>query len=304
VSDSTCKGCGAALAGEYCSTCGERRLGPEALSLRRFFVEAFEAVTNIEGKFPRSLWALLTEPGRLTAEYCVGRRAAWVRPFQLFLLVAIAFFLFSGWQTFSTPLRIHLQSNNLVHRALAERLVTEDLAAEFGAEAAPAVQAFRTRGVVAPGAAAAHAELLVRAERFDAHGQLLARSLVFVMIPLLALGVWLLRLPRPGPGVMLVVYTTHFTTALLLILILSGVVMRSGGAALRGLGLSDGGFHETTVTFAIFTLVGIYAALSMRGAFGDGARAAFLRSFLLVAWLYFVLLAYRALLFFVVRWTL
>lgn len=300
-----CASCGTALAGEYCAVCGERRLGANALSLRHFAAESFEALTDVEGKLPRSLRTLLVEPGRLTLEYCTGRRTGWVRPFQLFLLVAIAYFLFSGWQTFSTPLGTHLRAENFPHREVAERLMIEDLSGEHGEMAArAAVDALRLRTPVPESAAAAHADLLEYAARFDSHGALLARSLVFAMIPLLALGIWLLRLPRPEPGVKVLVYATHFTTAMLIILIGSGLIVQGAAGLHRLAGLTPAGFDEGIGTFGIFGLVGLYAGVSMQVAFGDSLRQALLRAFLLILWLYWMLLLYRVILFFAVRWTL
>lgn len=300
-----CVSCGSPLQGEYCATCGERRLGANALSLRHFAAESFEALTDVEGRLPRSLRALLVEPGRLTLEYCSGRRSGWVRPFQLFLLVAIAYFLFSGWQTFSTPLGTHLRAENFPHREVAERLMVEDLSVLHDESAArAAVEALRQRTPVPESAAAAHRDLSEYATRFDSHGALLARSLVFAMIPLLAVGIWLLRLPRREPGVKVLVYTTHFTTAMLIILIGSGLIVQGAAGLQRLAGLTPAGFNESIGTFGIFGLVGLYAGLSMQVAFGDPRWQAALRAFLLISWLYWMLLVYRVILFFAVRWTL
>lgn len=54
--------------------------------------EAFEGVFRIDSKVSRSLYALFTKPGKLSAEYCDNRRAAYTPPFRLYLISSILFF--------------------------------------------------------------------------------------------------------------------------------------------------------------------------------------------------------------------
>jgi hypothetical protein len=89
-----CPNCSAELAGEYCGTCGQRRIDPQNLSARHFVRELADEIANLNSKFKilRSLRGLLT-PGFLTAEYLDGRRQAHLNPIKLYLVCAAIFFL-------------------------------------------------------------------------------------------------------------------------------------------------------------------------------------------------------------------
>jgi hypothetical protein len=56
-------------------------------------MEALETVFHFEGKFFRNIVTLLFQPGRLTAEFNAGRRAAQMPPFRLYIFVSFVFFL-------------------------------------------------------------------------------------------------------------------------------------------------------------------------------------------------------------------
>jgi Protein of unknown function (DUF3667) len=47
---------------------------------------------SVDGRFWRSIVALLSKPGLLTSEYFSGRRGRYMRPFSLFILLNVAFF--------------------------------------------------------------------------------------------------------------------------------------------------------------------------------------------------------------------
>lgn len=87
-----CENCGTRLAGPYCHQCGQHDFDIHR-SFWGLFVEAIDALFNIEGRFFRSLVALLFLPGRLTAEFIAGRRVAQMPPFRLYIFVSFLFFL-------------------------------------------------------------------------------------------------------------------------------------------------------------------------------------------------------------------
>ncbi|CAN5429238.1 hypothetical protein BH18VER1_BH18VER1_07900 [soil metagenome] len=87
----TCANCGTNLLGEYCFQCGQKRIPPDHLSLRRFVHEAVVHVGDFEHtKIFRTLRALLVRPGLLTTEYIAGKRADWVTPLKIFGSVLIS----------------------------------------------------------------------------------------------------------------------------------------------------------------------------------------------------------------------
>jgi Protein of unknown function (DUF3667) len=87
-----CENCGAAVAGRYCGTCGQR-LEPPVHSLWHFTQLATEDLTHADSRLWYTLRALLFKPGHLTREFLSGRRARYLPPVRLYLVLSVAFFL-------------------------------------------------------------------------------------------------------------------------------------------------------------------------------------------------------------------
>ena len=198
-----CAACGATLEGPYCHACGERRRRPEDESLGHFLREQFREVTSADGRLWRTLRALFV-PGKLTAEYFVGRRGLYVRPVRIFLVVNIAlFFALSGSDgtLLKGPLRTHYG------------------AAVYG-ETARELAAGRAErwGLPMPAFEAA----------FDRQASALAPSLVGALVPAFALVLALAMWPASGPGLRHVVLATHAVSAFVALTFLYMVVLDAG----------------------------------------------------------------------------
>ncbi len=90
-----CLNCGAPLDGEYCAACGQRH-EPHVQSLGHFASEAFESVTHADSRLWRTIGYLLIRPGFLTREFFDGRRARYLPPFRLYLVISVLFFVVTG----------------------------------------------------------------------------------------------------------------------------------------------------------------------------------------------------------------
>jgi hypothetical protein len=91
-----CPNCGAALLGEYCQDCGQKKIDRQELSIKRFSVHAANEITDLESsKAFNSLRAVLFEPGRLTDEYLAGRKGRYITPVRLYLTFSALYFLFA-----------------------------------------------------------------------------------------------------------------------------------------------------------------------------------------------------------------
>ena len=90
--DTTCRNCGAALAGDFCHVCGQ-----SAQSVRRPFWsllgESVETLFAIDGRIARTLPDLIFRPGRMTRAYLDGQRARFIPPFRLYVLASLLFFI-------------------------------------------------------------------------------------------------------------------------------------------------------------------------------------------------------------------
>ena len=96
VSARRCPNCGAAVSDRYCPRCGQQWMeGPP--SLRRIAAEFADDQLSLNGSLPRSLAWLLFRPGFLTREYSAGRIVRYIRPFRLFLVTTVLFFLALTW---------------------------------------------------------------------------------------------------------------------------------------------------------------------------------------------------------------
>lgn len=94
ASHGRCANCGAALDGNFCGQCGQK--AHVHRSLLHVGEEFLHGITHFDGKAWQTLPMLLFRPGRLTRDYILGRRARYVAPVPLFLLVVfLMFFVFS-----------------------------------------------------------------------------------------------------------------------------------------------------------------------------------------------------------------
>ena len=103
-----CDNCGAGVAGKYCGNCGQR-LEPPVHSLWHFLQVAFEDVTHADSRLWSTLAALLFKPGFLTHEFLAGRRARYLPPVRLYLVLSVVFFLVAS---VSRPQILQLSTND------------------------------------------------------------------------------------------------------------------------------------------------------------------------------------------------
>ena len=88
----SCANCHATLTGEYCSACGQRH-EPHLHTVVHFAGEAFESISHADSRLWRTLWYLLARPGFLTRQFFDGKRARYLPPFRLYLVISVLFFL-------------------------------------------------------------------------------------------------------------------------------------------------------------------------------------------------------------------
>ena len=84
-----CPNCEAALAdGFYCQNCGQSRTDPRVAVSTWLRTELVEELLSLESKLIRTLWLLVARPGSLSLEWKSGRRARYVAPLRLYLIVS------------------------------------------------------------------------------------------------------------------------------------------------------------------------------------------------------------------------
>jgi hypothetical protein len=87
-----CQNCGAALAGRYCSACGQKA-DVAIPSFGRVLADAFGDLYSLDSRLWRSLGLLVSKPGRLTRSYLEGHRARYTPPFRMYIAASLVFFL-------------------------------------------------------------------------------------------------------------------------------------------------------------------------------------------------------------------
>ena len=170
VSQAHCAGCGAAVTGRYCTDCGEHT-EPHDYSMKHFVEEVLETVAHVDGRVFASFRSLLTRPGQLAADFLAGRRKAQIGPVQMFVVCNVLYFLFLPLALqvpFTSTLR--MQTENRPWRVMAKRMVDAKVSGR-------------------------HEEIEEYAVHFDETAHLQGHSLVMLMVPLFAIGVWALH-PR------------------------------------------------------------------------------------------------------------
>lgn len=87
-----CLNCGARLRGQYCGTCGQRSRS-RLISLWELVSDAFGDLLELDSRLWKTLIPLLIRPGRLTYDYLQGKRARFMPPFRMYLVLSLLFFV-------------------------------------------------------------------------------------------------------------------------------------------------------------------------------------------------------------------
>lgn len=90
-----CENCGAPVTERFCGKCGQR-VEPPVHSLWHFTHVALEDLTHADSRLWRTLGALSFKPGFLTREFLAGRRARYLPPVRLYLVLSVVFFLWAS----------------------------------------------------------------------------------------------------------------------------------------------------------------------------------------------------------------
>jgi hypothetical protein len=258
----------------FCHRCGEKRVNHEDFSLKKFGVHALDQLTHFDFKFFRSLWLLAVRPGFLTARYLEGNRKPYLKPLQLFILVNVVYFFllhFIGWNTFASPLANHLDL--YFYRDWAGGLVSRHLAAT---------------GLNRAGYEAA----------FNASTLLWSKSLIFLMIPMVALALTLLHVGSRRFVVEHLVTATHFM-AWVLVFFMTVMNLIAFVIDVSGLRAHEG-VVDAIGTYTVEAAFLFYVFRSLRTGYGSGNLASALRAIALTLAMYPIVQCYRFILFVVV----
>lgn len=86
-----CLNCSAPLHGPFCSVCGQRAVPPNP-SVRELAGDAWHELSGYDGRIMSTIRGLM-RPGFLTREYLEGRRAQYLPPLRVYLIVSVVYFV-------------------------------------------------------------------------------------------------------------------------------------------------------------------------------------------------------------------
>jgi hypothetical protein len=261
-----CPNCEALLHGIYCSGCGQRRPLPGDSSTLGVLGDAFKEIFSVDGKTLQTFRGLLVHPGRLTSDHYQYRRARYLKPIQIFLLVNVLFLLIAiGTGLFDFKLGEYLKEGP-PSPALARRLIAQQVA---------------EKGMSFDDYAAA----------FDRHGEWLRKSLIFLLVPLFALVAWVLNHRRRRYYADHLVFSMHFYSFFWLFTTLAGWPVAS---LVERYGVQSDVVLEPL--FGVVTLVYLY--LMLRTIYAYGRVGTLVRAVVCLIAVLLLMDFYRLLLFF------
>lgn len=89
-----CLNCGAPLHGGFCASCGQRAVPPDP-TVRELAGDAWQELSGYDGRILATIRGLM-RPGFLTREYIAGRRAGYLPPVRLYLIVSVFYFVIAA----------------------------------------------------------------------------------------------------------------------------------------------------------------------------------------------------------------
>lgn len=101
--------CGHEADEKFCAHCGEKRHNDHDFSLKHVLAEAMEAFFHVDSKIFLTLRTLVAKPGKLTADFFLGRRKPFMSPLQTFFVCNLLFFVLqplTGLEILAPPLRV------------------------------------------------------------------------------------------------------------------------------------------------------------------------------------------------------
>jgi Protein of unknown function (DUF3667) len=105
-----CKSCGNEFTGNFCNACGEKILTASDKSFKSILNSVLLTVTFVDSKFIRTLWQVLSKPGRVARDFATGKRVKNISPMSLFFVLNLIYFFFPLIQLFNASLNTQLLS--------------------------------------------------------------------------------------------------------------------------------------------------------------------------------------------------
>lgn len=257
-----CRNCATPLEGEYCSHCGQRE-GRGDLHFSEAIGELADDVVAWDSRLWRTLLPLVFKPGYLTAEFIAGRKARYVAPFRLYLIISFILFLVISGTDHNISLDREDSSGDVVlapvvisdPNAVTAADVSSDIGVEIELADGNSPQWLQDLEQRLEGNADT-----IKQEPGDFLDEIIARlpQTMFFMLPLFALLLRLCYLFSPFHYLQHLVFALHYHSFFYLLYLIATII--------ELLGVHAGGI--------IFLLFLIYLPLALRRAYSSGTGGA------------------------------
>jgi hypothetical protein len=237
-----CKNCAHVFEGKYCNACGEKVYTSHDRNILHFLEEGLHFITHFEGTFFNTLKAL-GKPGKLSADFCEGRRKKYFKPLSFFLLLVVLYLLFPIFEGLNMRLHFYLQQP--LYGGYATGKVNELL--EHKHISMPALE-----------------------ELFHHKSEKISKFLLFIIIPLTALFFLLLTFKKRPFFYDQVIFATEINIVFLLwgflllplcILIISVIYHWISG---NSLSWSENSWQGRTIGITMYAVICAYTSLAIR----------------------------------------
>ena len=265
-----CPSCHQLINGTYCAHCGEKRLSEHDFSLRHFIEEGIEGFTHFDNKFFRSVKLLITQPGQLAAYYFKGKRVAFMKPLQLFIVCNLLFFFLLGHSNlFSIPFYSYKIFKPYT---------------SFGTEKNIAQKATTPE------------QLKSLSEVFNERMAIQSKAFIIFFIPVFAVGFALLYLHKKKYFTEHLVFATHFFSFILLYYIGFRFVVELPFVLIAKTNFSS--TFDFVATMLSLVVIASYCTVAAKKFYGVSTVRAIVSSFLIVCIFVLAIYAFRLLLFY------
>lgn len=195
-----CVTCQTILHGDYCHKCGEKKVSEKDFSFNSLVSQALYGFTHLDSKFFKSFKTLLFRPGFLSLAFVKGNRTPFMKPFQIFLICNILFFVFlSNTDVFRKPSSWWFKTEKDLGYPVAQ-VVKEKCNSQNITES----------------------DL---SEKYEHNSAALSKSLVIIFLPFIALVLSLLQYKKKMPFGKHVIFTIHLFSFYLLIMVLWNTIV-------------------------------------------------------------------------------
>ncbi len=88
----SCKNCEQSFEGEFCHACGQKAVR-KRLTFKGIIADGLSFMFSIESPLWRTTGLMFANPGKLIRAFISGKRKSYYRPFQVFIVAIVFYFL-------------------------------------------------------------------------------------------------------------------------------------------------------------------------------------------------------------------